>query len=88
MSLVTYRRVQHAAHYSNHPMKGHDLEQWDVEGNLQRGDRTGKPIAPDGVPNDAQYHSGYRTGEGVQHWVFVRVAPMTGTCRRCEAAAQ
>ena len=81
--MVTYRRIQHAGHYAAPPTdQGHDLEQWDVAGELPRGPRTGDPVAPPEVPRDAGYHSGYRSG-GVQHWVFVRRAPLTGSCPRC-----
>jgi hypothetical protein len=89
MVTVTYRRAKHAAHYDySHPAKGHDLEQWDVAGDLPHEPRTGNPIAPPEVPRDAEYHSGYLARDGVQHWLFVRTAPLTGTCVRCCATAQ
>jgi hypothetical protein len=83
MNQISYRRVQHAAHYGySHPAKGHDLEQWDVVAELARGVRSGHPVAPAEVPADAEYHSGYRR-DGVQHWIFVRRAPLTGSCPHC-----
>jgi hypothetical protein len=83
-TTVIYGRIQHAAHYAyTHPAKGHDLEQWDVTGDLPRGPRTGDPIAPSVVPRDAVYHYGYLDKDGVQHWLFTRRAPLTGNCARC-----
>lgn len=79
-TVITYRRAEHAAHY--HPAnaaKGHDLESWDVAGDLPRG-RYGDPVRPEGVPASAEYHSGYIDADGVQHWFFVRRAPLSGTC--------
>lgn len=85
IASVTYRRIPHAAHYEGQQGKGHDLEQWDVVGDVARSPRTGHPVAPVEVPRDAEYHSGYQQ-DGVQHWLFVRTAPLTGTCARCEGA--
>lgn len=68
-----YIRAQHAGHYTNGPDVGHDLEIWEVEGEK---DRTG-------IPTDAEYHSG-SLNRGVQTWRYVRRAPMTGTCARCD----
>ena len=85
---VTYRRIHHAAHYEAPPSKfGHDLEQWDVVGDLSRGQRTGDPVAPSVVPCDAEYHSGYLDNGMVQHHVFVRRAPLTGSCHHCGTAS-
>lgn len=70
-----YRRAQHAAHYGNGT--GHDLESWDVEQPFWTSPR------PDDVPADAEKHSGYVEG-GVQHFVYVRRAPLTGpACPLC-----
>ncbi len=75
---VTYRRIQHAAHYSyRHPAVGHDLEQWDVMG-------LSMPVHPSGVPMGATYHSGYLDRDGQQHYVFTRIAPLSpGRCAQC-----
>lgn len=78
-AAVTYRRVPHAAHYGA-ANTGHDLEQWDVA----------QPFAaphPDAVPADAEKHSGYIARDGKAHTLFVRRAPLTGTCPRCERVA-
>lgn len=75
MVAVQYTRVRHAAHYGyNHPAKGHDLERWEFVANDN--------VRPEGVPVDAEYHCGFLEG-GVQRWVYVRVAPLSGTCPRC-----
>lgn len=87
--MIRYSRIQHAAHYAYgfvHPERGqgHDLEQWDAaEEDCQRGPRTGNPMRPEGVPVGAEYHSGYRDAEGKQRYLFVKPAPLTGTCPRC-----
>jgi len=80
---ITYRLVVHAGHdlYGN---GGHDLEEWDVTGQLARSARTGDPIPPVAVPCGAAYHSGYVDRAGVQHWIFTRRAPPSaGSCERC-----
>ena len=76
--MTSYTRIPHAAHYSyGHPAVGHDLEQWDYA-QPQR-----LPVPPDVAPN-AEYHSGYLDRQGVQHWVYVRTAPLSpGECPRC-----
>jgi hypothetical protein len=85
--VITYRRIQHAAHYEapGQGAKGHDLEQWDAldAGQIKRG-RSGDPVVPDGVPADAEYHCGYIDRDGRQHWLYTRRSPMTGTCERCQ----
>ncbi len=76
----TYTRGQHAAHYSHHPDVGHDLETWDCV--LPKFDSP----RPDQVPADAERHSGWYDGHhGEQHVLFVRRAPMTGSCPRCDS---
>ncbi len=81
MSAVVYRRAPHAAHYGyGHPAKGHDLESWDVVQLLWESPR------PDGVPADAVKNHGY-VKDGVQHFVYVRRAPLSaGGCDRCAAS--
>ena len=78
--VVTYRRVSHAAHYApTHPDRGHDLEQWDYA-------QPSRLPVPAGVGLGAEWHVGYLNAYGVQHWVYVRRAPLTGeTCPRCPA---
>lgn len=83
-TTITYRRIQHAGHYA--AGAGHDLESWDVTGDVERSSRTGDPMPPLGVPLDATYHSGH-VDDGVQHWTFTRRAPLTGTCPRCSPVA-
>ena len=79
MIAIAYNRAQHAAHYPEHPAIGHDLERWDVVGIC-------RPVRPEGVPYDAEYHHGYLDEQKRQHYVFVRVAPLTGPrCSRCPA---
>lgn len=75
--MSQYRRVPHAAHYSfRHDGGGHDLEQWTFAAPVNK--------RPDDVPRDAEYHSGFRDSDGVQHWVYVRRAELSpGTCERC-----
>lgn len=77
--MTTYRRIPHAAHYGNG--LGHDVEQWDVTApTLEEAQAKRYGI----VPRDAEYHSGYRTRDGEQHWLFVRTAALTpGGCPRC-----
>ena len=77
---VSFRRFPHATHYQGGG--GHDLEQWDVIGELPRG-HGGNRVAPSDVPRNAEYHSGYLDDAKVQHWLFVRRAPLTGSCSRC-----
>lgn len=78
MSAVTYARIPHAAHYP-HIGGGHDLEQWTYA-------QPERLPVPEGVPADAEYHSGSRS-EGVQSWHYVRTAPLSpGICERCPAA--
>lgn len=78
MAEITYRRQQHAAHYSeHHPTRGHDLEVWDAQ-------QTWTDPHPEGVPADAEKHSGYLDNAHRPHVLFVRTAPLTGTCARCE----
>lgn len=82
---VTYRRIPHAAHYSYGDSRvGHDLEQWDSP-DVGRHTGSGSPKRADGVPVDAQYHSGYIAKDGAQRWVFVRRAPLSEapTCLYC-----
>lgn len=74
---MIYRRAQHAGHYGHGPDSGHDLESWSVA-------QGWSDARPAGVPADAEKHSGY-LANGVQHVVYVRRAPLTGTCKRCEA---
>ena len=80
--LSAYRRIVHAAHYGyDHPMRGHDLEEWDIASDLVQAEaRRGTD-----VPLDAQYHVGYYDADGRHHWTYTRIAPMTGgTCERCK----
>jgi hypothetical protein len=78
---VIYSRRPHAAHYAyDHPARGHDLEQWDVTQPFHH-------ARPDGVPWDAEKHSGYVDDAGRAHTLFTRPAPLTGTCDRCIADA-
>lgn len=80
---VTYRRIYHAAHYGGvrHPVygTGHDLEQWTyAHPLLDPGKR------PATIPGDAEFHSGYRDQNSVQHWVYTRRAPLSpGFCEHC-----
>lgn len=75
--VVRTGRAQHAAHYGfGHPAKGHDLEWWDYA-------QTERLPVPEGVPTDAEYHSGYLVGDR-QWWHYVRRAPLSGpACARC-----
>lgn len=79
--MVAYQRIEHAGHYGrgiDGIVCGHDLEQWDVAAPV-------RPLRPDGVPVDAEYHSGY-VKDGVQHWLFIRVAALSpGECDWCKA---
>lgn len=77
--MTTYKRVQHAAHYSFKPVTGHDLETWTIAASSVTAARE---QAGDALPRDAKYHSGY-LDKGVQYWMFVRTAPLTGTCDQC-----
>jgi hypothetical protein len=73
---ITYSRAKHAGHYAGGG--GHDLESWDVVSPTR--------FHRDGVPNDAEYHSGYLK-DGIQYWRFVRCAPLSeGTCAMCEVS--
>lgn len=80
---VEYRRIPHAAHYHvvNHLLgtAGHDLEQWDYA-------QPARLPRPEGVAADAQYHSGF-VRDGVQHWTYVRRAPLSADfdCAHCAA---
>lgn len=75
-----HSRISHAAHYDNHhPDVGHDLEWWDSMLPFYDAPK------PRDVPANAERHSGYVDREGVQHVMFCRTAPLTGTCPRCEA---
>lgn len=74
-AVVEYKRVPHAAHYTDGRSGGHDLEQWTFVAPTNR--------RPDNVPQGAEYHSGFMK-DGVQHWVYVRRAELSpGTCARC-----
>lgn len=84
MHPAVYRRIPHAAHYApGHPLKGHDLERWDVESPKRP---TGAELTAAMVPCTARYHSGY-VKDDVQHWIFVCEAPLTAghPCAHCEA---
>ena len=85
MRPAVYRRIPHAAHYPpGHPLKGHDLEQWDVASPRKP---TPTELTAAMVPCTARYHSGY-VKDGVQHWVFVCEAPLTAghACGACGTA--
>jgi hypothetical protein len=78
-AAVAYHRAPHAAHSTppgaSEPT-GWDLESWSAPG-------TPRDPRPEGVPIDAEYHSGY-VESGVQHAVYVRRAPLSpGYCERC-----
>lgn len=76
---ATYSRERHAAHTG--PGTGWDLEKWDVVAPTL-------PASPP-VPADAEYHSGYVDRAGVQHWIYVRRAPLSeGTCVWCQPKAE
>lgn len=80
VSGTTYRRSKHAAHYEG---GGHDLESWTVPSNT-RTPAEARTFAGSDLPRDAEYHHGFVSPDGVQHWVFVRTAPLTGDdCERC-----
>lgn len=74
---VSYHRVNHAAHYGNVAYYGHDLEEWTYA-------QAARLPRPDGIPSDAKYHVGF-VDNGIQHWVYTRIAPMSGPCKRCES---
>ena len=77
--MTTYRRIPHAGHYGNG--MGHDIEEWDVKAPTFEAAQSEAFAA---VPRDAHYHSGYRTREGEQHWLFIRTAALSpGKCERC-----
>jgi hypothetical protein len=85
VTAVKYRRIQHAGHYGyagadSRDRLGHDLEEW-VYAKKSR-----LPV-PNHVPGDAHYHSGFMR-DGTQHWVYTRIAPMTGTCPICAQASR
>lgn len=67
---VVYHREPHAAHTSTG--QGWDLEKWDVV-------QAWNDPRPTAVPSDANKHTGH-LGDGVQHVVYVRRAPLTGPC--------
>ena len=79
MTEVTFRVCRHAAHYGySHPARGHDLHQWDAK------QAFGEP-RPDGVPRDAEKHSGYIDSDGNAHTIFVKTAPLSdGECPMCK----
>jgi hypothetical protein len=78
---VTYSREPHAAHYAyDHPKRGHDLERWSYAQERRL------PV-PVGVPRNAEYHSGFMR-DGMQHWTYVRTAPLTGSCAFCDRLAR
>jgi hypothetical protein len=83
VSAVAYHRAQHAAHYMFGDLRiGHDLESWTVASNT-RTPADARTFAGAELPCDAEYHHGF-VSNGVQHWVFVRIAPLTGDlCARC-----
>ncbi len=78
-NFTVYSRAVHAAHYSGRG--GHDLECWDVTSVEQR--RSGT------VPDDAECSYGYLS-DGVQHWVFQRIAPLSDhpECTTCGTLAR
>lgn len=77
---ITYRRIQHAAHYAYQDSRiGHDVEQW----TYAQVDRRPRPAA---IPADAGWLNGH-TVRGVQHWTYQRTAPLSGPrCPRCPLA--
>jgi len=80
VTVVEYSREPHAAHYGRYAgeRKGHDLERWTFASPINA-----RPI---GVPANTEYHVGFLR-DGVQHWVYVRIAPLSaGTCPRCKGA--
>ena len=77
---VVYQRAQHAAHYGrSSPVAGHDLELWTFA--------SPENVRPDTVPADADFHTGHMV-KGVQHWTYIRRAPLTGTCSFCEGSSR
>lgn len=81
---VATRRIQHAGHYAygvTHQKygRGHDLEEWTYA-------QPARLPKPSSIPSDAEYHSGF-VRDGAQHWVYLRRAPMTGTCPRCASVS-
>ncbi|MBP7551774.1 MAG: hypothetical protein KA761_15890 [Gemmatimonadaceae bacterium] len=62
------------------PGKGHDLESWDVV-------QSYRDPRPSDIPADAEKRHGYLDEAGRQHFVYVRTAPLTGTCVLCAARA-
>lgn len=82
---VVHRRARHAAHTGNGG--GWDLDVWDVVG-VRRPEEARRELWAAHLPRDAEYHSGYLDKQGVQHWVFVRRAPLSpGRCPTCPAVA-
>lgn len=71
---VTYSREKHAAHTGQGT--GWDLERWIFASPTN--------VRPQGVPVDAEYHVGFLDAANVQHWVYVRRAPLsTERCPFC-----
>lgn len=77
MPPVAYRRIRHAAHYTEgHPAQGHDLDEWTVSAESVVQARLALP--PEA--HDAEYLCGY----GGERWIFVRRAPLSpGHCAWC-----
>jgi hypothetical protein len=85
MSGTTYQRAKHAAHYAGCG-GGHDLELWTVPSDT-RTPAEARTFAGADLPRNADYHHGFTSHDGVQHWVFTRIAPLSGeNCARCRLA--